>query len=167
MPDFAASSELRSRLRPEGAADRDRHARPRRPITDGGNVDRGGILDADFQDVEADRLTRSKRSRVRLEKGEAQMNGACAVSLGRFPGADAETVSLFEPRGKENPGRSSCGPSPPSDVGRPSAPALGRISQGTGTDRNGEGFRAPALCEGGTGPGAGARKPPKEETAGR
>ena len=32
---------------------------------------------------------------------------------------------------------------------------------------NGEGFRAPALCDGGTGPGAGARKPPKEETAGR
>lgn len=32
---------------------------------------------------------------------------------------------------------------------------------------SGEGFRAPALCDGGTGPGAGARKPPKEETAGR
>jgi hypothetical protein len=31
----------------------------------------------------------------------------------------------------------------------------------------GEGFRAPALCDGGTAPGAGARKPPKEETAGR
>jgi hypothetical protein len=28
------------------------------------------------------------------------------------------------------------------------------------------GFRVPALCEGGTAPGAGARKPPKEETAG-
>ena len=29
------------------------------------------------------------------------------------------------------------------------------------------GFRAPALCDGWTAPGAGARKPPKEETAGR
>jgi len=29
------------------------------------------------------------------------------------------------------------------------------------------GFRAPALCDVGTAPGAGARKPPKEETAGR
>src|SRR5208337_2579972 len=31
----------------------------------------------------------------------------------------------------------------------------------------GEGFRAPALCDGGACAGAGARKPPKEETAGR
>src|SRR5208337_4205237 len=34
-------------------------------------------------------------------------------------------------------------------------------------DRFGEGFRAPALCDGGACAGAGARKPPKEETAGR
>ncbi len=33
--------------------------------------------------------------------------------------------------------------------------------------RFGEGFRAPALCNGGPAAGAGARKPPKEETAGR
>src|SRR5208337_1775929 len=32
---------------------------------------------------------------------------------------------------------------------------------------SGEGFRAPALCDGGACAGAGARKPPKEETAGR
>src|SRR5208337_616890 len=31
----------------------------------------------------------------------------------------------------------------------------------------GEGFRAPALCDGWACAGAGARKPPKEETAGR
>jgi hypothetical protein len=30
----------------------------------------------------------------------------------------------------------------------------------------GEGFRMPALCDGWAGPGAGVRKPPKEETAG-
>jgi len=31
----------------------------------------------------------------------------------------------------------------------------------------GEGFRTPALCDGGARRGAGVRKPPKEETAGR
>ena len=53
------------------------------------------------------------------------------------------------------------------------APASGLIGQHWAESdrwrngRNGEGFRAPALCDVGTAPGAGARKPPKEETAGR
>ena len=34
-------------------------------------------------------------------------------------------------------------------------------------DGKGEGFRAPALCDGGSCAGAGVRKPPREETAGR
>src|SRR5208283_2722699 len=89
--------------RPERSAYRHRHARSRRLLTYRRNVNRRGILDADFENIEADRLDAVKEIEGSIGEGRGPNERACAVSHGRFPGADAGDCSPLRAQARKIP----------------------------------------------------------------
>ena len=95
-------------VRPEGAADRDRDARPRRPITNGGSVDGRGILDADLEDIEADRLDAVEEIEGSIGEGRDPNERACAVSHGQFSESRSREINPCRFPAQIEPGNCFC-----------------------------------------------------------